>query len=148
MRRLAAVLPEIEALGVRAVCVLPEDFEGEPAEFSPEYWDRELFLDKSLAFFAAAGGGRVRRGGLLEFLNPCGHFWRKAVPQAKRAAAELGIGGNLKGRMKGLKGGLLLVGPSGELVYRFAEEGFGDHADPKEVLSVCQRWAATMHGRT
>ena len=79
------------------MCVLPEDFEGEPAEFAPEYWDRELILDESMALFAAVGGGHVRRGGLLELLNPCGNFFRKAVPRVKRAAVELGIQGNLKG---------------------------------------------------
>ena len=72
MRRLGAVLPAIEAAGVRAVCVLAEDFEGEPAGFAPEFWDRELFLDESLALFAAAGGGRVRRGGLLDLLVMAG----------------------------------------------------------------------------
>ena len=141
MRRLGAVLPAIEAAGVRAVCVLAEDFEGEPAGFAPEFWDRELFLDESLALFAAAGGGRVRRGGLLDLLNPRSHFWRETVPKGKRAAAA-DVKGNQKGRMKTLKGGLLLLTPTGEIAYRFTEEEFGDRADPQDVLAECRRWAA------
>ncbi len=126
---------------MQAVCVLPEDYKGEPADFAPEFWDRDLFLDESLALFAAAGGGRVRRGGLLDLLNPCSHFWRETVPRAKRAAAA-GVKGNQKGAQKTLKGGLLLLTPTGEIAYRFTEEEFGDHADPQDVLAECRRWAA------
>lgn len=143
MRRLGAVLPAIEAAGVQAVCVLPEDFQGEPADFAPEYWDRDLFLDESLALFAAAGGGRVRRGSLLDLLNPRSHFWRVTAAAVKRAAAA-GVKGNQKGGLaqKTLKGGLLLLTPAGEVAYRFTEEEFGDRADPQDVLAACQAWAA------
>ena len=39
----------------------------------------------------------------------------------------------------------MLVVPSGNIVYKFTEEGFGDHADPLAVLAECRRWAANRN---
>ena len=40
------------------------------AAFAPEYWGGDLYLDGSKAFYAAAHGGAIRRGSLLDLLNP------------------------------------------------------------------------------
>lgn len=46
----------------------------------------EVYLDKEKAFFQALGGGKVRRGSLLAFLNPASRVWKNT-----QAAKEVGV---------------------------------------------------------
>jgi hypothetical protein len=61
-----------EQLGVRLACVLHEWKEREVEAFAPEYWGGELYLDEAKAFYAAVHGGAVKRGNLLDLVNPFG----------------------------------------------------------------------------
>ncbi len=89
--KLHKVAPQLEAAGVRLVAVLQEDLPEQVAEFSAQYWPGELYLDQDKALFAAVGGGAVRRGSLLTFLNPFSRVWcvcrvrRSALAAAQRA---------------------------------------------------------------
>lgn len=74
---------QLEDLGVRLVCVLHEWKEREVDAFSPAYWGGELYLDEEKAFYATVHGGKVKRGNVLEFLNPFSQAWKNA----KRAKA-------------------------------------------------------------
>ncbi len=104
------------------------------AEFSGKFWPGgEVYLDEDKALFKAVGGGAVRRGSLLSFLNPFSRIWSN-VKESK------GAEGNFVG--DGLTfGGLLVVKPGGQVVYAFQEETFGDHAPHEEVLRAAQKAA-------
>ena len=120
---------------MRLVAVLNEDLPEQVAAFAKDFWPGELYLDQEKAFFAAVGGGTVRRGTLLTFLNPFSRVWANAK-------AAKGVEGNFEG--DGLTyGGLLVVRPrSGAVEYAFQEETFGDHAPHEDVLAAALRAAA------
>ncbi len=61
---------EYDALGIQLACVLHEWKEREVEAFSPEYWGGPLYLDESKAFYATVHGGAVRRGSIIDLLNP------------------------------------------------------------------------------
>ena len=82
---LQRIKPQLDAAGVRLVAVLHEEREEQVAEFKSDYWPGELFLDETKAVFKAVGGGSVRRGSLLSFLNPFSRIW--CAPERTRAAA-------------------------------------------------------------
>jgi peroxiredoxin len=87
--KLHKVAPQLEAAGVRLVAVLQEDLPEQVAEFSAQYWPGELYLDQDKALFAAVGGGAVRRGSLLTFLNPFSRVWcARCVRHSALAAAQ------------------------------------------------------------
>ena len=137
VRKLAEHLPEIEALGVRPVCLVAEGLPAEIAAFAPEYWSRDLFLDVDRAFFAAVGEGKVRRGSLWEFANPLGQTMRN-LRRNQAVAGELNVSGNLEGEDRLLKGGLMVLDKDGGVVFTFRERAFGDHASIEDVLRACR----------
>ena len=120
-----------EALGVRLVCVLHEWRTAEVEAFAPAYWGGELYFDEAKAFHAAVHGGRVRRGNMLDLLNPFSRAWRN-MRRAKEGGAVADH--NLVG--DGLTmGGEMVFARGGEVVYSFAEATFGDHAPFDELLA-------------
>jgi peroxiredoxin len=73
---LQGIKAQLDKAGVRLVAVLHEEREEQVAEFKSEYWPAgELFLDETKEVFRAVGGGQVRRGSLLAFLNPFSRIW-------------------------------------------------------------------------
>ena len=73
--KLHTIKPQLDAAGVRLVAVLHEELPEQVAEFKADFWPGELYLDETKAVFAAVGGGSVRRGSLLSFLNPLSRIW-------------------------------------------------------------------------
>jgi hypothetical protein len=69
------IKPALDKAGVRLVAVLHEALPEQVAEFKADFWPGELYLDESKAFFKAVGGGDIRRGSLLSFLNPFSRIW-------------------------------------------------------------------------
>lgn len=63
---------QFEALGFALACVVHEWKEREVAAFAPEYWGGPIYWDEQKAFYAAVHGGSVKKGSLLDLLNPFG----------------------------------------------------------------------------
>ena len=72
---LQGIKAQLDAAGVRLVAVLHEEREEQVAEFKADFWPGELFLDADKEVFKAVGGGQVRRGSLLAFMNPFSRIW-------------------------------------------------------------------------
>lgn len=88
-------------------------------------YDGPLYTDPSLAAYRAA---RFKRSA-----------WRLVHPKAALHAARALSRGFLQGRTQGdaaQQGGVLVVRPSGEVVYRYASAMSGDHPDLDEVLAA------------
>lgn len=130
---------KFEALGVRLVCVLHEWRQAEVEAFAPAYWGGELYFDEAKAFHAAVHGGKVRRGNILDLLNPFSRAWRN-MRRAKEGGAVKEH--NLVG--DGLTmGGVMVIKKGGAVAYSFAEATFGDHAPFEELVEGAKAAAAT-----
>jgi hypothetical protein len=126
---------QFEALGVKLVCVLHEWKLREVEGFAPEYFGGPVYFDEAKAFYATVHGGQVKRGNVLDLINPWGRAW--ANMQRARASGTV-KDSNLTGDGLTL-GGLLLIGQDGQVAYSFAEKTFGDHAPFEEVLAACKK---------
>lgn len=128
---------KFESLGVRLVCILHEWRDKEVEAFHPAYWGGELYYDETKAFHAAVHGGKVRRGNVVDLINPFSRAWKNM-----RRAKE---GGNVKESNlvgDGLTlGGVMVFAQGGKLVYSFPETTFGDHAPFDELLAGATRAA-------
>lgn len=117
------------------MCVLHEWRDLEVAGFAPKYWGGDLYFDEAKDFYKTVHGGKVKRGNLLDFLNPFG----RAIKNTRRAKASGKVTDhNLTGDGLTL-GGLLIFKRGGEIVYSFAEQTFGDHAPFEELLEACKK---------
>lgn len=120
---------------MRLVCVLHEWRDAEVNAFAPEYWGGELYFDESKAFYAAVHGGKVKKGSLLALLNPFG----QAMKNFKRAKDSKKVkDSNLVGDGLTL-GGLMVFKKGGEVVFKHAEETFGDHAALDDVVAAAAK---------
>lgn len=153
---LARVKPQLEGADVRLVAILHEEVTAEVAEFKSDFWPGELYLDETKAVYAALGGGAVRRGSLLSFLNPWSRIWC-ALATSARAARRLDAARAHRTHVKasnrvveksnlvgdGLTfGGLLVIRRDGGVQYAFQEQTFGDHAPPEDVLDAALKASA------
>mmetsp|Transcript_36993 Transcript_36993/g.59459 ORF Transcript_36993/g.59459 Transcript_36993/m.59459 type:complete len:90 (-) Transcript_36993:305-574(-) len=84
-----------------------------------------------MTFFKALGGGKVRKGSLLSFLNPWSPIYKK-YNVIKDDVKD----SNLKGEGS-IFGGLYIVSTKG-VHYQFIEKNFGDAAPIDQVLKVCK----------
>lgn len=116
---------------VRLVCVVHEWKEREVEAFRA-YWGGEIFFDPAKAFYSAVHGGKIRRGNVVDLLNPFSRAW-KNMRRAKAGGTVQDS--NLVG--DGLTmGGVMVFKKGGAVAYQFAEETFGDHAPFDELLSA------------
>ena len=107
-RDLYAAKAQFDALGCKLTCVLKENIESQVTEFSNKFWPAELYLDEQMSFFRVLGGGKLRKGNLLQLLNP----WSTAyvsIGEAKKSAAGLPES-NFTGEGK-IMGGLFVMKP-------------------------------------
>jgi len=87
--------PAIAAAGCNLVCLLKENIPAEVSAFHTEdYWPTTtpLYADEDMTFFKALGGGKVRKGSLLSFLNPWSPIYKKYNVIKVRGAREGGTG--------------------------------------------------------
>jgi len=120
----------------RLVCVVKEDLGDEIAEFAKDVWPGgEIYLDKELAFFKAAGGGEVEQKGLLlflaKYLTP-GTIIKRSMAEAKGYKMNL-VGEGL------IVGGLFVLRKGGAVEYAFREEEIGMHAPLDAVVAAAGR---------
>jgi hypothetical protein len=125
------------AAGVSLACVLHEWRAAEVEAFAPTYWGGPLFYDEAKAFHAAVHGGRLRRGNVLDLLNPFSAAWR-AIRRAKEAGRV--TDSNLVGDGLTL-GGVLVIAKGGAVVAAFPETTFGDHAPLEELVAAAEKAA-------
>jgi len=129
--------PELEKVGCNLVCLLHENIPQEVAEFNPEFWPGDLYLDTDKTFFAAVGdGGKPRAMSLLSLLNPFGKAM-KNYGRSKKTITKF----NMKG--DGLVGGGLMVIKGNEVLYAYQEKNFGDHAPTEDVLDAAKKAASS-----
>ena len=128
---------QFEDLGVRLVCLLHEWREKEVQAYHPAYWGGELYFDEAKAFHAAVHGGKVRKGNVMDLLNPFSQAWKNM----RRAKASNTVqDSNLVG--DGLTmGGVMVFAKGGNLIYAYPEKTFGDHAPMSELLSKAKEAA-------
>lgn len=130
---------QFEDLGVRLVCLLHEWRDKEVQAYHPAYWGGELYYDEEKAFHAAVHGGKVRKGNVVDLLNPFSQAWKNM----RRAKASNTVQeSNLVG--DGLTmGGVMVFAKGGKLMYAYPEKTFGDHAPMSELLSKAKEAAET-----
>jgi hypothetical protein len=161
--KLHLIKPQLDAAGVRLVALLHEELPEQVAEFKAQFWPGELYLDSEKRFFSAVGGGDVRRGSLVSFLNPFSRIWcalralrvdararlrccshnMHAVHHCRtnvKASKEAKVDGNFVG--DGLTfGGLLVIKKTGEVEYAFqARDGAGSLGATRRTLRVACAW--------
>ncbi len=128
---------KFEELGVRLACVLHEWRDHEVEAFAPAYWGGDLYFDEAKAFHSAVHGGKVRRGNVLDLLNPFSRAW-KNMRRAKEGGSVKES--NLVGDGLTL-GGVMVISKGGKVEYSFPEATFGDHAPFEELLAAAKRAA-------
>lgn len=136
--RLFARKKELDAMGVRLLCVVKEAIPEQIDQFVPKYWgeesDSDLYLDEELQFFKFLGGGEEQSKGLFALASSA---VRSANSRAGAYLKSVGGDSNLTGE-GWILGGLLVVRPGGEVEYQHAESTFGDMADLDEVMRAAQ----------
>lgn len=126
---LSRLRPELDSLGVRLIAVgherlgLEEFVEG-------KFFDGDIYLNTDKSLYKALG---AKRAGVFSMAKPS--MW-KAVKRAKAKKFD----GNMAGDGFQL-GGLMVLEPSGAMVYRFTQSGFGDHPPLAEVLAAAREGA-------
>ena len=85
---------------------------------------------RSAQFYKALGGGSIRKGNLLSFLNPFSSVWSR-----NSEAVKAGVKGNFIGEGTNL-GGQYVVAKGGAVTFEFLEHQFGEHAAQADVLEV------------
>lgn len=116
------------------MCLLKENIPEEVSEFHVEdYWPTStpLYLDDDMTFFKALGGGKLRKGSLLSFLNP----WSSIYKRLKVVQKDVKVS-NLKGEGT-IFGGLYVVSKRG-IHYQHVEKDFGVAAPIDEVIEACK----------
>lgn len=116
------------------MCLLKENISEEVSEFYVEdYWppSTPLYLDNDMTFFKALGGGKLRKGSLLSFLNPFSAIYKRLKVVQKDVKDY-----NLKGEGT-IFGGLYVVSNQG-VHYQHVEKDFGVAAPIDEVVEVCK----------
>ena len=134
--------PAINAAGCDLVCLLKENIPEEVSSFHTEdYWPTStpLYLDDDMTFFKALGGGKVRKGSLMGFLNPFSGIYKRA----KKIQGDVKES-NLKGEGT-IMGGLYVISNQG-IHYQHIEEDFGVAAPIDEVIEACKSVTAAAGG--
>lgn len=132
--KLYEIKPKLDELGVSLVAVLHENIPEQVAEFQNEYWPSSgIYLDTEKKLYEAVGGGEVRRGSLLSFLNPFSPVWAnyKEANVCVKTSNLTGEGTHMGGLFVVKKG-------TGEVVYSYQEKNFGDHAPSADVVAAAE----------
>ena len=114
--------------------MLKEEIPEEVSAFNTdEYWPTStpLYLDEDMTFFKALGGGKLRKGSLLGFLNP----WSGIYKRLKKIKQDV-KDSNLNGEGT-ILGGLYVVSNQG-IHYEHVEQDFGVAAPIDDVLQACE----------
>ncbi|KAF8058031.1 prxl2a [Scenedesmus sp. PABB004] len=123
---------ELEAAGLRVVCIVHEWIDREIAAFAPAFWGGEVFFDKDKAFYKLFGQGSLRTGSALAMLNPFHPAWRRILDARKRVAES-----NVVGEASVL-GGLLVVKRGGAVAWMHPEVSFGDFPPTADVVAAAK----------
>lgn len=136
--RLFARKKELDAMGVRLLCVLKEAIPEQIDQFVPKYWGTEdeadLYLDEGRELFKLLGGGEEKSKGIFALASSA---VRSANSRAGDYLKQTGGDSNLTGE-GWILGGLLVVRPGGAIEYQHSESTFGDLADLDEVMAAAQ----------
>ena len=96
--RLFARKKELDAMGVRLLCVVKEAIPEQIDQFVPKYWgeesDSDLYLDEELQFFKFLGGGEEQSKGLFALASSA---VRSANSRAGAYLKSVGGDSNLTG---------------------------------------------------
>ncbi|KAJ1452709.1 hypothetical protein M885DRAFT_526044 [Pelagophyceae sp. CCMP2097] len=144
--RIVARQPELDAAGVRLVCVVKEDLPpkegevGEIAAFSDGFWKgNAIYLDESMSFFTAIGGGKKNSTSIMSFLSMLVNPWSSLY--ANNKAAKEGGAGNLIGEGM-IHGGVYVVkkGAKAGAKAHFAhvEAEVGAVSDVDALVAACK----------
>lgn len=133
-RKIWGLKEQFDKLGINLVGLVHENIPEQIAEFHPDFWPGQLYLDTDKDFYKALGNGKVVRGSAAQLINPFGQAW-KAIARAKKTITQH----NLKG--DGLTMGGLFVVKQGDggVQFMHLEKTFGDHASSAEVLEAAQQ---------
>ena len=132
-KKLWAIKPQLDSLGVGLCAVLKENIPKEVAEFNTEeFWPGPVYLDEQMVFFKALGGGTVRKGNLLGLVGGLINPWSSTSKITKEANA-LVKNSNFKGEGTILGGLYVVDGKRDDVVFQFVEKDFGVHAAPEDV---------------
>jgi len=128
---------------VKIVAVVKEDIDDEIAEFKKGFWSEEVYVDRSMAFYTALGGGGAPRkpGGACSFLCkalcPCGDGKLK---ENMANAKQMKVEGNFKGEGF-ITGGMYVLKADGTPAYAFVEDEYGDKANLDDVIDAIKKAA-------
>jgi len=141
--------PELDAAGVALCCTVKEDLpaakEGEDGEveaFRKGFWpEAPIYLDATLAFYSAIGGGSTKKTSVAAFLAKLANPFSAFNKNAKRSK---GTDGNLTG--EGLVHGGVYVVKAGALkdeppVFAHQELEIGDHPPTDDLVAACLKAA-------
>lgn len=133
---------DIEAAGVkRVVCLLKENIPEEVAAFQSGYWDGEIFLDETKAFYLALGGGAEHKpvSGVAAFLAMLANPFNKNPFKANQARVKAKkIENNMTGEGF-IAGGVYVVKADGTHELAALEANLGDHTSIEDICAAAQR---------
>jgi len=119
----------------RIVALVKEDLDTHVADFRSGFWSEEVFMDSSMSFYKAIGGGQERLPmGKISFLGMLLNPWTKSRTRFNLTRAkENGVEGRFGGEGF-IVGGVYVVRADGKAAYVFPEEQIGDHAPLEDII--------------
>ena len=121
------------------MCIVKESLAGEVAAFEEDVWPGgEIYLDSTMEFFKALGGGDYQQKSLAEFLL------KVAIPGTV-INQNMKKGEGYKANMKGeglIVGGVYVFRQGGDIEFAHREEEIGSVAEPDDVVAAAQRASA------
>ena len=104
-------------------------------EFSiGKYFEGKVYLDETHAIYKALGF--VNLGGTLTKLRK---FISTDTLSRGKEASNKGFKGDFRGETSQL-GGLLILSPTGELIYQFRQENYGDEAKKEDIVQAVEQY--------
>lgn len=116
------------------MCIIHEWIDREVSAFSPQYWGGELYLDENKVFNAAVHGGKIKKGNMLDMLNPFSRAW-KNIRKVKAAGAV--TESNLAGDGMTM-GGVMIIDKNGEVTCTYPEKTFGDAPELNDLVEAAK----------
>ncbi|KAK9812327.1 hypothetical protein WJX73_002726 [Symbiochloris irregularis] len=136
-RRVNALRPALEKLGVKLVCLVHEWLKTEIGAFKPKFWSGELYLDKNKDMYRALGAGKVHKQSWIRFFCCCLCTLGPKYSEAKAIAPDSEP--NVNGTHMVMGGYMVLKQGTKGVQWQFQEDFFGDHPAYDKLLEECQK---------
>merc|ERR1712151_1255609 len=129
-----------QAGATRVVALVKENIEEEIAEFRSTYWSGEVYLDSTLEFYKALGGGELWNSGMGAMIGNVRAPVSNSLRNISNFKNYYSSGAKMNLRGEGLiGGGCLVLNSDGSIAYSFLETNLGEQPPIDEVLDAVRK---------